>query len=72
MLAKKGYVRAEANTFLRLPESSFNGTLRAPGPILKLRDFFETFAGEGALFFAKVGATRPSAIFSFSISEDMP
>ena len=39
--------------------------------MLKLRDFFEGFVGEGALFFATVGATRPSAIFSFPNSEDM-
>jgi hypothetical protein len=65
------YTIVEVNTFLRLPESSFNGTFRDPGPMLKLRDFFEAFAGEEASFLTIAGATRPSAIFSLPTSEDM-
>lgn len=57
------------HTFRRLPESSFKGTFKAPGPKLKLRDFFDGFAGGDASFFASDGANRPSVMFSFPASE---
>lgn len=59
---------ASFQTFLRFPESSFNGTLRAPGPMLKLRVFFAPLRGEGPARLCGDAAERPSAMFSLSIS----